>query len=78
MIHIMVGGLPEAPIPLLGYVIIWYPESLIDEYTSKARIIKNGKITEIEALEGLKEVSFQKSENLKLSILMDLELCFTL
>jgi len=57
-VHIMVGGLPETPIPPLGYVITWSPESLIDEYTSKARIIKNGKITEIEALEGLEEVEF--------------------
>jgi lysine 6-dehydrogenase len=39
-VHIMVGGLPETPIPPLGYVITWSPESLIDEYTCKARIIK--------------------------------------
>ncbi|MEM2338537.1 MAG: saccharopine dehydrogenase family protein [Candidatus Bathyarchaeia archaeon] len=57
-VHIMIGGLPEAPIPPLGYVITWSPESLIDEYTSKARIIKDGEIVEVEALDGLEEVEF--------------------
>jgi len=59
-VHIMVGGLPETPIPPLGYAITWSPESLIDEYTCKARIIKDGKIVEVEALEGLEEVEFPK------------------
>ncbi len=59
-VHIMVGGLPETPIPPLGYVITWSPESLIDEYTSKARIVKNGKIVEVEALDGLEEVEFPR------------------
>jgi len=58
-VHIMVGGLPQTPVPPLGYVITWSPESLIDEYTSKARIIKDGKKTEVEALNGLEEVMFQ-------------------
>jgi len=58
-VHIMVGGLPQTPFPPLGYVITWSPESLIDEYTSKARIIKDGKKTEVEALNGLEEVMFQ-------------------
>ncbi len=57
-IHIMVGGLPEKPLPPLGYVITWSPESLIDEYTAKARIIKKGKIVEVEALSGLEKVDF--------------------
>ncbi|MEM3617191.1 MAG: saccharopine dehydrogenase family protein [Candidatus Bathyarchaeia archaeon] len=59
-VHIMVGGLPETLIPPLGYVITWSPESLIDEYTSKARIVRSGKIAEVEALDGLEEVEFPK------------------
>ncbi|MQK95238.1 saccharopine dehydrogenase family protein, partial [Escherichia coli] len=31
-----------------------------DEYTSKARIVKDGKIVEVEALDGLEEVVFPK------------------
>jgi saccharopine dehydrogenase-like NADP-dependent oxidoreductase len=57
-VHIMVGGLPEKPIPPLGYVITWSPENLIDEYMRKARIVKNGRIVEVEALTGLEEVEF--------------------
>ncbi|RLG43290.1 MAG: saccharopine dehydrogenase [Thermoproteota archaeon] len=57
-IHIMVGGLPEKPLPPLGYVITWSPESLIDEYTRKARIVKNGRIVMVDALDGLEHVDF--------------------
>lgn len=56
--HIMVGGLPEKPIPPLGYVITWSPESLIDEYTRKARIIEDGKEKNVDVLSGLEEVDF--------------------
>jgi lysine 6-dehydrogenase len=57
-VRIMVGGLPEKPVPPLGYVITWSPESLIDEYTRKARIVKGGKMMEAEVLSGLEEVDF--------------------
>jgi len=57
-VGIMVGGLPETPVPPLGYVITWSPESLIDEYTRKARIVKDGKTANVEALNGLEEVEF--------------------
>jgi saccharopine dehydrogenase-like NADP-dependent oxidoreductase len=57
-LHIMVGGLPEKPVPPLGYVITWSLESLVDEYTRKARIVKDGEIVEVEALSGLEEVEF--------------------
>ena len=59
-VHIWVGGLPEKPVPPLGYTITWSSESLIDEYTSKARIIKGGQIVEVEALSGLEEVDFPR------------------
>jgi saccharopine dehydrogenase-like NADP-dependent oxidoreductase len=57
-VHIMVGGLPEKPVPPLGYIITWSPESLIDEYTRKAGIVKKGKRVEIEALSGIEEIEF--------------------
>jgi saccharopine dehydrogenase-like NADP-dependent oxidoreductase len=57
-VQIVVGGLPEKPIPPLGYSITWSPESLIDEYTRKARIVKMGKIAEVEALTGLEQIAF--------------------
>jgi lysine 6-dehydrogenase len=57
-IFIMVGGLPEKPVPPLGYTITWSPEGLIDEYTRTARIVENGEMVEVEALTGLEEVEF--------------------
>jgi len=57
-VHIMVGGLPETPVPPLGYVVTWSPESLIDEYTRKAGIVEKGKKIEVEALSGLEEIAF--------------------
>jgi lysine 6-dehydrogenase len=57
-VHIMVGGLPEKPIPPLDYIITWSPESLIDEYKRKAMIVKKCKILAVEPLSGLEEVEF--------------------
>jgi lysine 6-dehydrogenase len=57
-VHIMVGGLPERPIPPLGYTITWSSEGLIDEYTRIARIVQNGKLVEVEALTGLEMIQF--------------------
>jgi saccharopine dehydrogenase-like NADP-dependent oxidoreductase len=57
-VHIMVGGLPEKPVPPLGYVVTWSPESLIDEYTRKAVIVRKGHVVEVEALSGVEEIEF--------------------
>lgn len=57
-VHIMVGGLPATPVPPLGYIITFSVESVIDEYTRKARIIKDSKVIDIEALSGLEEIEF--------------------
>ena len=57
-VHIMVGGLPEKRVPPLDYVITWSPENLIDEYKRRARIVKEGRIIEVEALSGLEQVEF--------------------
>ena len=57
-VHIMVGGLPAKPVPPLGYTITFSVESVIDEYTRKARIIKNSKPIDVEALSGLEEIEF--------------------
>jgi saccharopine dehydrogenase-like NADP-dependent oxidoreductase len=57
-VHMMVGGLPEKPVPPMGYVITWSPESLIDEYTRKAKIVRKRRVIEVEALGGVEEVEF--------------------
>jgi lysine 6-dehydrogenase len=57
-VHVMVGGLPEKPVPPLGYIITWSPENLIDEYTRRTRIVRNGETVDVETLSGLEEVDF--------------------
>ena len=57
-VHVMVGGLPERPVPPLEYVITWSPESLIDEYTRNARIIRGGKRVDAEVLSDLETIDF--------------------
>jgi saccharopine dehydrogenase-like NADP-dependent oxidoreductase len=57
-VHVMVGGLPERPIPPLGYIVTWSPESLVDEYTRKAMIVKEGRRVKVEALSGVENIEF--------------------
>jgi lysine 6-dehydrogenase len=57
-VYIMVGGLPEKPVPPLGYVVTWSAENLIDEYTRRARIVRAGKRVMVDALTGLEHVYF--------------------
>jgi len=56
--HIMVGGIPEEPVPPLGYTITWSAEGLIDEYVRPVRILEGGRVVEVPALSGLEEVDF--------------------
>jgi lysine 6-dehydrogenase len=56
--YVMVGGIPETPVPPLGYTITWSAEGLVDEYVRGARIVKDGKIVEVPALSGLEEITF--------------------
>jgi saccharopine dehydrogenase-like NADP-dependent oxidoreductase len=56
--HIKVGGLPQKPVPPLNYRLVFSAEAVVDEYTRKARIVKNGKVVEVEALSGLEAFDF--------------------
>jgi saccharopine dehydrogenase-like NADP-dependent oxidoreductase len=56
--HIRVGGLPQKPQPPLGYRIVFSAEAVVDEYTRKARIVRNGEVVEVEALSGLESFEF--------------------
>jgi len=56
--HILVGGIPERPVPPLGYTITWSAEGLIDEYMRPVRIVENGRVVEVPALSGLEEIDF--------------------
>lgn len=53
---IRVGGLPKEPRPPLYYKITWSPYDLIEEYTRKARMIRDGMLVEVDPLEEIGEV----------------------
>ncbi len=57
-IHIRVGGLPQNPKPPLDYQLVFSVEGLINEYIEKARVIRNGEITEVESMTELEALSF--------------------
>ena len=59
-IHILNGGLPEKPIPPLGYVITWSVSDLIDMYFRKVNIVENGKKAQVEPMTGLEEIKFPR------------------
>ncbi len=58
-VHIKVGGIPERPKPPLNYRIVFSFEAVLEEYLRKARIVKNGKVTDVPALTGLERVTFR-------------------
>jgi lysine 6-dehydrogenase len=57
-IRIVCGGLPQKPLPPLGYRITWSTWGLINMYCGKARIVRNGKIVEVDAMSDLERIEF--------------------
>ena len=55
---IRVGGLPLHPKLPLEYKLVFSAEGLINEYFEKAIVLRNGKITEIDSLTELEEMTF--------------------
>lgn len=58
-VDVMVGGIPEIPIPPLGYVITWNALDLIEEYVRVSRIVKNGVVVEVDPLSEVVEVEVE-------------------
>jgi lysine 6-dehydrogenase len=57
-IHIRVGGLPQDPQPPLNYQLVFSVEGLINEYIEVARVIREGKIAEVESMTELESLAF--------------------
>ncbi|CAN5223511.1 saccharopine dehydrogenase C-terminal domain-containing protein [soil metagenome] len=57
-IHIRVGGLPQVPQPPLDYQLVFSVEGLINEYIEIARVIRDGKIVEVESMTELESLEF--------------------
>ena len=57
-IHIRVGGLPQDPRPPLDYQLVFSVEGLINEYIEVARVIRDGKIVEVDSMTELESLEF--------------------
>src|SRR2546421_5863295 len=57
-IHIRVGGLPLDPKPPLDYQLIFSVEGLINEYVERARVIRDGKIVEVDSMTEIESLEF--------------------
>ncbi|MGE3468692.1 MAG: saccharopine dehydrogenase family protein [Pyrinomonadaceae bacterium] len=57
-LHIRVGGLPQDPLPPLNYQLVFSVEGLINEYVEVARVIRDGKIAEVDSMTEVERLSF--------------------
>jgi lysine 6-dehydrogenase len=57
-VHIKVGGIPKRPKPPLNYRIVFSFEAVLEEYVRKAKIVRKGRLTEVDALSGLEMITF--------------------
>jgi len=57
-LHIRVGGLPLHPKPPLDYKLVFAPEGLINEYVEPARVLRDGRLVEVDSLTEVEPVVF--------------------
>lgn len=57
-IRIRVGGLPQNPRPPLNYQLTFSVEGLINEYVERARLIRQGRLLEVDSLTEVERLEF--------------------
>ncbi len=57
-IKIRVGGLPQHPQPPFNYQLVFSIEGLINEYTGKSTVLREGKVTQIDTLTEIETLDF--------------------
>jgi lysine 6-dehydrogenase len=57
-VQMYVGGLPQNPVPPLNYQVVYSLEGVLDYYTTTSRVLREGALTEVEALSEVEEVTF--------------------
>jgi len=57
-VHIRVGGLPLDPQPPFDYQLIFSVEGLINEYVEPARVVRDGKIIEVDSMTEIESLDF--------------------
>ena len=56
--HILVGGLPQKPLPPFGYRLVFSIVGLLREYTDDARVFREGKEVRVRPFSTVEEVEF--------------------
>jgi lysine 6-dehydrogenase len=59
-VRIKVGGIPEHPKPPLNYRIVFSFDAVLEEYVRRAKIVRNGRLIEVDALSGLETITFPR------------------
>lgn len=59
-VQLLVGGLPQIPEPPLGYQIAYSIEGMVDYYTTPSLVMRDGKLSTVDALSELESVRFQE------------------
>ncbi len=57
-VRIRVGGLPKDPQPPLNYQIVYSLEGVLDYYTTRSWVLRDGKPTEVDALSEVERIEF--------------------
>ena len=57
-IRIRVGGLPQHPIPPFNYQIVFSVEGLLNEYSGRSAVIRDGKLTHVDTLTEVESITF--------------------
>ncbi len=57
-VQIRCGGLPQVPVPPLGYRLVFNLEGLLNNYFGKAYVLRDGHVTEIESFTEREEIVF--------------------
>jgi lysine 6-dehydrogenase len=56
--HILVGGIPQKPVPPFGYRLVFSIVGLLREYTDEARVFRKGKLVKVMPFSEVKRVRF--------------------
>ena len=57
-VEIFVGGIPQEPVPPIGYALVFSEHGLFNEYLEDTEILQDGQRTLVESLTGIEPVRF--------------------
>lgn len=57
-VRMYVGGLPQNPVPPLNYQVVYSLEGMLENCAKTSRILRGGRLTDVEALSEVEELAF--------------------